>query len=261
MDRASKLDKLSKEERDELVKRLHKAQNGLCYVCGSVLNLLVHEPDIDHIIALARNGADNESNWGLTHSTCNRSKGTRDLRLQRLLYQFKTHVDKYTSAKATGSGGDFTLYEAMKEFLPAQQDVGCELGNDAVSLSWTTNGNPATETYHLLEEKSSPPARSFVAMLPFECLHHDREINPRSIVDLEPMMRSSQRVSQLRPTKHAQLPGTSGKAKILCLRPAQSCAVVRRRSDCLCVSSERRQEPPAGDNYRPHEARPGTFLS
>ncbi len=217
MDRASKLDKLTKDEREELVKRLHNAQNSLCYVCGQVVNLLVHEVDIDHIIALARNGADDESNWGLTHSTCNRSKGTRDLRLQRLLHQFKAHVDKYTSAKVTGSGGDFTLYEAMKEFLPAQQDVGCEIKSEAVSLSWTTNGKPVTETYHLLEEKSSPPARSFVAMLPFECLHHDRDINPRSIVDLEPMIEEFYGgYPQLQPSLATlNFPGTSGKTKIL----------------------------------------------
>jgi len=217
MDRTSRLDKLTKEEREELIKRLHSVQNSLCYVCGRVVNLLVHEVDIDHIIALARNGADDESNWGLTHSPCNRSKGARDLRLQRLLYQFKAHVDKYTSVKATGSGGDFTLYEAMKELLTVQQDVGCEIGDGMVGLSWTENGNPVTEAYRLMEERSSPPVHSFVAMLPFECLHHDREINPRSIVDLEPMIEEFYSgYPQLQPSLATlNLSGTSGKAKVL----------------------------------------------
>ena len=161
MDRTSKLDKLTKDGRDELVARLQTTQNGLCYVCGQVINLLVHQVDIDHIIALTRNGADDESNWGLTHSACNRSKGARDLRLQRLLYQFKAHVDKYTRVKGAGSGGDFTLYEAMKEFPAAPQEVGCELTDSKISISWTANGKPTTETYPLLEEKSMWMENSF----------------------------------------------------------------------------------------------------
>ena len=82
-ERTSKLDRLSADERGELIARLLAAQNQLCYVDHEVINLQVHEIDIDHIIALARGGPDEESNWGLTHANCNRSKGTRDLQLQR----------------------------------------------------------------------------------------------------------------------------------------------------------------------------------
>ena len=60
--RESKLDSLSKEQRQALVNRLHKAQNGLCYVCQEVINLQVHKTDVDHIIALVRGGPDEESN-------------------------------------------------------------------------------------------------------------------------------------------------------------------------------------------------------
>jgi hypothetical protein len=51
--RTSKLDGLSADQREELVNRLHKAQNGLCYVDQEVINLQVHEVDVDHITALA----------------------------------------------------------------------------------------------------------------------------------------------------------------------------------------------------------------
>ena len=65
--RTSKLDVLTADQRTDLIERLHKAQNGLCYVCHEVVNLQVHEMDIDHISALARGGPDDESNWALLH--------------------------------------------------------------------------------------------------------------------------------------------------------------------------------------------------
>src|SRR5260370_19111353 len=89
--RISKIDALSKEDREELLERLHKAQNGLCYVCQEVVNRQVHKTDIDHIVAYARGGQDEESNWALAHDSCNRSKGTRDLQVQRILHEFPKH--------------------------------------------------------------------------------------------------------------------------------------------------------------------------
>jgi 5-methylcytosine-specific restriction endonuclease McrA len=106
--RTSKLDGLSSEDRDKLVTRLYEGQNQLCYVCHEILNLQVHKTDVDHIIALARGGPDEESNWALAHSVCNRSKGTRDLRLQRILYQFRMHVQKYTAGAEQGKDRNFT---------------------------------------------------------------------------------------------------------------------------------------------------------
>lgn len=213
----STLTKLSRDERDELVKRLHTGSNGVCYVCRKVINLQVHDVDVDHIIALTRGGQDGESNWGLTHSGCNRSKGARDLQLQRLLYDFKSHVDKHTSMKTGDGGGDFTLLEALKELVPVQQEVGCELQGESMRLSWTADGQPFTETFSLLQERSRPPAQSFVGMIPFVCLHHDRNINPRSIVDLEPMIEEFYNgYPQLQPSLATlTLNSDTGKARIL----------------------------------------------
>ena len=186
MARTSKLDELTKEEREELIKRLAKGQDDLCYVCGKVINPQVHEVDIDHIIAMAQHGPDDESNWGLTHHTCNRAKGARDLQLQRILYRFKADVDKHIAV--TNRGGNFTLHEALEELAPKRQEVGVKVQSDRIVLCWNENGKPVSETYQLMDEPGYPPVQSFVARLPFLCLHHDHETNPRSIVDLEPMI-------------------------------------------------------------------------
>ncbi|MEW6356987.1 MAG: HNH endonuclease signature motif containing protein [Planctomycetota bacterium] len=186
--RNSKLDGLSAEQRQELIAKLHKAQNGLCYVDGEVINLQVHKVDIDHIIALARDGDDEEHNWALVHASCNRSKGIRDLQLQRILHEFRRHVEKYAAGETRGTQRNFTLHEALDELLPQRVEVGAVIEGNQISISWEDNGKPQTEVYNLLEDPGNPPACSFVGRLPFLCVHHDRDINPRSIVDLEPMI-------------------------------------------------------------------------
>lgn len=215
--RSSKLDSLSAEQREELVARLHKAQNGLCYVDQEVINLQVHEVDIDHIVALARDGADDESNWALTHASCNRSKGTRDLQLQRILHEFRRHVQKYTTGSSQGKDRNFTLNEALLELLPNRQETGVVIHDGQVDISWNEKGKPKTETYQLLMDSATPPTRSFVAMIPFSCLHHDHDINPRSIVDLEPMIEEFYNgYPQLQPSLATlTIDGESGKAPIL----------------------------------------------
>jgi hypothetical protein len=214
-ERVSKLDKMPKEEKQELVKRLHKAQDGLCFVDGKIIDLQVHPVDVDHIIALARGGADDESNWGLTHAGCNRSKGTRDLQLQRILSYFRDHVEKYTNTSSIGKNGNFTLNEALLELLPRRQDVGAKINTNKITISWLDDDKARTETFDILDDYGTPPAKSFVGLVPFTCLYHDGEINPRSIVDLEPMIEEFYNgYPQLQPSLGTLTIDQSGKSKI-----------------------------------------------
>lgn len=183
----SKLEQMSKEERSELMHRLHQTQNSLCYICRKVVNLQVHRVDVDHIIAGTRGGADDESNWAVAHQDCNRSKGARDLLLQRHIYRFKEHVEKHSST-AAGAIRDFTVGDALQEFVPDRQEVGIVVQQDVVQLSYNEDGQPRTREYRLVVDDAIPGFRSFLGMIPFVCLHHDPDINPRSIVDLKPMI-------------------------------------------------------------------------
>ena len=121
----SKLESLTKQQREDLIERLQKCQskNGdcYCYVFDKPINRQVHKIDIDHKIARSLGGADEESNWGLTHDTCNRSKGARDLQLQRYLYEFREDVIEHTEKKALGSERHFTLSEALNKIKPQQK--------------------------------------------------------------------------------------------------------------------------------------------
>jgi hypothetical protein len=215
--RTSQLDALTTDQRTDLIERLHKAQNGLCYVCQEVVNLQVHEMDIDHISALARGGPDDESNWALAHATCNRSKGTRDLQLQRILHEFRKHVQKYTAGSAQGQDRNFTLNEALAELRPKRTDAGVVIRDGNIEVSWIGDGQPKTESFALLTDTGSVSTKSFVGMLPFVCLHHDHDINPRSIVDLEPMIEEFYNgYPQLQPSLATlTINGNSGKAPLL----------------------------------------------
>ena len=255
--RSSKLDSLSAEQREELITRLLKAQDGLCYVCHEVINPQVHTPDIDHIKALARKGPDDESNWAVAHASCNRSKGTRDLQLQRILHEFRKHVQKYTTNNSQGKERSFTLKEALKELCPNHQEAGVVIRDGEVRLSWNENGKPATESYPLLVDSATPPARSFVAMIPFSCLHHDHDINPRSIVDLEPMIEEFYNgYPQLLPSLATlAVTGDSGKAPILVFDGQHKAAAqlyARRDRLFVRVFVNGEREKLKETNYRAH---------
>ena len=95
MRKPSAFDKLSKDEKKETIDRLLLRQAGKSYISDKAIELAINKVEVDHIVALDRNGPDNESNWGIVIDTENSSKGTRDLQLMRYLYTFRRHSEKY----------------------------------------------------------------------------------------------------------------------------------------------------------------------
>lgn len=183
MSRETKLDGLTPEERKELIERLYKRQDGHSYISGKTLDLKVDEVEIDHIVSLGRKGIDNESNWGLVLKTENRSKGTKDLQLMRYIYQFRQHRDNYLSSKK-----DFTFGDALTEFYPKRYSLKSEISESTIKTSFREKGDVKKLEFPLLVDEVDRTVKSFIGMLPFTILFHDLTINPRSIVDLEPMI-------------------------------------------------------------------------
>jgi len=183
MVRETQLDRLTTEERKELMERLHRRQDGRSYISRKPIDLRVHEVEIDHIVSLDRGGIDNESNWGLVFKSENRSKGTKDLQLIRYIYQFREHRDRYISSKR-----DFTFGHALKEFYPKRDTVKVEISGNIIKILFKDEGNVEKLEFPLLVDEVDKTVKSFIGMLPFTILFHDSTINPRSIVDLEPMI-------------------------------------------------------------------------
>ena len=90
-ERSPYLGALDKEGRAALEHRLLERQSGKCFICDDVIDLILHEGqlDVDHIVPLAEQGPDEENNFALVHASCNRSKGASDLRVARRMAQFE----------------------------------------------------------------------------------------------------------------------------------------------------------------------------
>lgn len=216
MGRESRLDKLSEGERDQLIRRLFDQQNGICYVCISLIILEKDELDIDHIISLEREGPDNESNCGLTHARCNRSKGSKDLQLQRHLFKFRDHLSKYTNPDMEDIRG-FTVNETLAEFFPSREDLYAKIHDGKIQLVYDFDGKRITEEYPILIDVNDKDTKSFIGLIPLQNIYHDPNINPRSIVDLEPMIEEFYNKNpQLQPClAHLDVPNEGGMGKIL----------------------------------------------
>jgi 5-methylcytosine-specific restriction endonuclease McrA len=69
------LGRLTSEQRQGLIGRLWEAQGQNCFICEQAIDLDVHAHtlDIDHVEPLSAGGKDDETNFALTHDSCNRS--------------------------------------------------------------------------------------------------------------------------------------------------------------------------------------------
>ena len=178
MTRSKYLASLTDEKRRQLERRLHDRQTKLCFICDEVIDLVLHkgEIDIDHIDPLAKDGLDAENNFALTHSSCNRSKGTSNLEVARRLAEFERLQEQARQAGKRGANlGDVLERHGGSK---AQLRIRSKNGNAEFSLSEV--GLNEIRRVPLLQDKLSG-MQSFFTSLPLEYLHHDDRINPRSI--------------------------------------------------------------------------------
>lgn len=206
---------LTSAETEKLKSELHKQTGGLCYICEEPINLASQRTDIDHIKALALGGDDDKHNLAITHAGCNRSKGIRDLQLQRHIARFRKLVSEkipegtisemITVGDVLRKYGGSVSEVAIEEKPPGFATLFYEIGNDPKKLS-----------VNLLVDEQNDKYKSFVGMIPKEVLFHDPEINPRSIVDLEPMIEEFyQKRPQLQPSLAYVMLDESSKGRLM----------------------------------------------
>jgi len=208
----SKLDSLAEGEKRELIRRLHTRQGQKCYVCGREINLTIDKVDIDHIKKLGV-GPDEEQNWGLTHESCNRSKGARDLQLMQYIYDFRLLKDAYVNVNK-----DFTVGDALEKLQPQRQEVVARIDDSSIKLSYRgKDGISVTESFKLYTENGDHGFTFFTGLIPFQLLFHDSSINPRSLVDLEPMIEEFyDGYPQLQPSLgHMEFNAPEGRGRLL----------------------------------------------
>lgn len=183
-------EKLPKQDRDALVKELYEYQHGMCYIDERPIDL-AQPVDVDHIRALDRGGQDNKNNWGLTHATCNRGKGNRDLDLLRYLSRFQRAREAHRL-----QGGDdetFTVGTALEKHGGAKAATVGRIdvkpsGERSFVCTFASDGQMVTREFPLERDLNNRHIESFTALVPIEYVYHDGTINPRSIIDLDPFI-------------------------------------------------------------------------
>lgn len=209
---------ISEDERNKKISMLLKQQNSKCYICGKEINLALEKVELDHIRSRVSGGIDDINNLAVTHSSCNRSKGSRDLELQRILHRFQEHVKKYTEDIEAETHRNFTVGNALQEIIPDRREVTVATErNETIALSFSINGNTVVERYPLIADENNPDVKSFVGMIPFKHIFHDQTMNPRSIVDLEQLIvEFYNKIPQLQPSLATlQINGATGSGKIM----------------------------------------------
>ena len=178
------LDRFNESERRELIDRLLKNQDGKSFISGKDIDLRIEQVEVDHIIALDRNGDDDESNWAVVIASENSSKGKKDLQLMKYIYNFRIHRDMYIKSKR-----DFTFGDALNEIFPKRYKFICDIKKDEIIIKYKNEKNETIELkFPIIIDPLNKDIKSFVGMVPLEIINHDASVNPRSIVDLELMI-------------------------------------------------------------------------
>lgn len=172
------LSSLNQKERNKLKKKLFDIQKGKCFICEDDIDLQLHDEnlDIDHIEALSQGGRDNEDNFALTHSHCNRSKLAANLRIARLLARFEKLRDKVEQEEQKSP----SLKHILGNNDGSKYNFKVAIDGNVVKYSFPHSGDSNIYQSNLLTDYLSG-FKSFYAELPLSYVFHDEKINPRGI--------------------------------------------------------------------------------
>lgn len=171
------LNRLSQDERKDLTHKLHRLQNGLCFICEEEIDLEVHKRvlDVDHVVPTKLGGKDDPSNFALTHSSCNRSKQASNLEVARVLHRYYRIKEGLTAENRSPN-----LDDILAEYGGGQHGIRFVRENGRIKYALPQMGvNRIVELPIYTDELSR--FQYFFTNLPIHYLHHDNKINPRSI--------------------------------------------------------------------------------
>ncbi len=170
------LDKLTKEEYNELTNKLMSIQSNVCYICQKEIDQCLHPTNIDHIIPLAKRGKDSEENFAITHESCNKSKLDADLKIARILHLLKNIQDDiYEKENKSAS-----LKHILSHYSGSKFDFRFKVEDSLLQYSFSQNGNVEIFKTPIFEDKLSKEDFAFINV-PIEYIYHDEIINPRGI--------------------------------------------------------------------------------
>ena len=169
---------LTLEERTALQDRLLERQSGKCFICDDTIDPVLHRDqlDVDHIVPLAEQGADDEHNFALTHASCNRSKGASDLRVARRMAEFEKLEQQALERGERGA----KLGHVLAKYGGAKASIRLQEAGGRIEFTLSAVGDETIQSVSLHQDALSG-MRYFFSVFPLEYIHHDDLINPRSI--------------------------------------------------------------------------------
>ena len=169
---------LTLEDRTALEGRLLERQSGKCFICDDTIDPVLHQDqlDVDHIVPLAEQGADDEHNFALTHASCNRSKGASDLRVARRMAEFEKLQQQALERGERGAN----LGHVLAEHGGAKVAIRLQNSGGRIEFTLSAAGDETIQSVPLYQDPLSD-MRYFFGVFPLEYIHHDDRINPRSI--------------------------------------------------------------------------------
>lgn len=171
------LSNLKPDERSTLEQKLFNIQKGCCFICELPIDLNIHagQLDIDHVIPLKVGGKDNQANFALTHSSCNRSKQASNLEVAKILRRFDKLKKELEPQNRSPNLGDI-----LHQFNGGCYQLGINISDNKASYSLSEMGDNSIVTVPIYEDELSG-FKYFFVKLPIQYLAHDDHINPRSI--------------------------------------------------------------------------------
>lgn len=199
------LSKLTDISRNELIQKLHAIQSGNCFICQKAIDLKIHEDeiDIDHVVPMKNGGKDNDANFAITHSSCNRSKQAANLEVARILQGFSQIKEDLETENRGPNLGD-----VLSRFTSAQFRLKFTLAPNKIKYSFSAMGDNSIRETEVYEDSLSG-FRYFFASFPIQYLAHDERINPRTIGSN--ISRLIEEFYQKRPQLHVPLAWISSK--------------------------------------------------
>lgn len=162
----------------QLIKTLWDIQKGKCFITEDEIDLVLHKDilDIDHVIPSKLGGKDDPSNFALTFASANRSKQASDLKLARILHQFK----KIQDSLQTNEDRSPNLDDIIKSKGGSKHPLHFKREGNEIQFSLAKLGSNTISKLPVHKDKLSG-LEYFFAVLPIEYIFHDDKINPRSI--------------------------------------------------------------------------------
>lgn len=168
------LSSLSNKEYSDLTQKLLSIQNNKCFICQKAIDP-TQTTNIDHIVPLANKGKDEESNFAVTHESCNKSKQDADLNIARVLSRLKDIQDN-----AANNHKSATLCDVLIEYGGSKYDFHFREERNLICYSFDTMGDNDIHKTEIFTDKLSGEKSCFIK-IPIEYIFHDAVINPRGI--------------------------------------------------------------------------------